>query len=67
MSDPATGFIFANRVPEGNPSDPSYVLPLLDKVHSAIDCPVQFFVEFDIGFIGALALERGKGRRCGRC
>ena len=36
MSDPATGFIFANRVPEGNPSDPSYVLPLLDKVHSAI-------------------------------
>ena len=22
---------------------------------------VQFFVEFDIGFIGALALERGKG------
>jgi hypothetical protein len=37
MSDPATGFIFANRVPEGNPSDPSYVLPLLDKVQSAID------------------------------
>jgi len=22
-SDPATGFIFANRVPAGNPSDPS--------------------------------------------
>ena len=37
MSDPATGFIFANRVPEGNPSDPSYVLPLLDKVQSALD------------------------------
>jgi hypothetical protein len=37
MSDPATGFIFANRVPEGNPSDPSYVLPLLDKVQSAIE------------------------------
>jgi hypothetical protein len=35
-SDPATGFIFANRVPEGNPSDPSYVLPLLDKVQQAI-------------------------------
>jgi hypothetical protein len=37
VSDPATGFIFANRVPEGNPSDVSYVLPLLDKVERAIE------------------------------
>ena len=37
LSDPAAGFIFANRVPEGNPSDPSYVLPLLDRVQRAID------------------------------
>ena len=37
VSDPATGFLFANRVPEGNPSDPSYVLPLLDKVQKAIE------------------------------
>ena len=36
-SEPATGFIFANRVPEGNPNDASYVLPLLDKVQSAIE------------------------------
>jgi hypothetical protein len=36
-SEPATGFIFATHVPPGNPSDPSYVLPLLDKVQSAID------------------------------
>jgi hypothetical protein len=35
-SDPATGFIFANRVPAGNPSDPSYVLPLVAKVQRAI-------------------------------
>jgi hypothetical protein len=35
-SEPATGFIFATQVPPGNPSDPSYVLPLLDKVHSAM-------------------------------
>jgi hypothetical protein len=35
-SEPATGFIFANLVPPGNPSDPSYVLPLIDKVQSAI-------------------------------
>jgi hypothetical protein len=37
MSEPASGFIFANLVPAGNPSDPSYVLPLLDKVQHAID------------------------------
>lgn len=37
VSEPASGFIFANRVPEGNPSDPSYVLPMLDKVQQAID------------------------------
>ena len=37
VSDPATGFLFASRVPEGNPSDPSYVLPLLDKVQKAIE------------------------------
>lgn len=37
LSEPASGFIFANRVPKGNPGDPSYVLPLLDKVQQAID------------------------------
>lgn len=37
MSDPTTGFIFANRVPEGNPYDASDVFPLLDKVQSALD------------------------------
>jgi hypothetical protein len=36
-SEPATGFIFANLVPQGNPSDPSYGLPLLDKVQQAIE------------------------------
>jgi hypothetical protein len=37
LSEPASGFIFANQVPAGNPSDPSYVLPLLDKVQHAMD------------------------------
>lgn len=37
LSEPASGFIFANRVPKGNPSDSSYVLPLLDKVQHAMD------------------------------
>ena len=36
-SEPATGFIFATLVLQGHPSDPSYGLPLLDKVQSAID------------------------------
>lgn len=35
VSEPATGFIFATLVPKGNPSDLSYVLPLLDKVEAA--------------------------------
>jgi len=37
LSEPASGFIFANRVPQGNPSDPRSVLPLLAKVQRAID------------------------------
>ena len=41
LSEPASGFIFANRVPQGNPSDPSSVLPLLDKVQQALDLVVS--------------------------
>jgi hypothetical protein len=37
MSEPASGFIVANQVPVGNPSDPRDVFPLLDKVHHAMD------------------------------
>lgn len=36
-SEPTAGFIFAARSPIGNPSDPSYVLPLLDQVDRAIN------------------------------
>jgi len=36
LSEPTAGFIFAARAPVGNPSDPSYVLPLLDNVDKAI-------------------------------
>jgi hypothetical protein len=35
-SEPASGLLFANLVPQGHPSDPSYVLPWLAKVHNAI-------------------------------
>ena len=36
MSEPTAGFIFATAVPVGNPSDASYVVPLIDKVQNAI-------------------------------
>ena len=36
-SEPATGFIFATLVPAGNPSDPGYVFPLIDKIQRAIE------------------------------
>jgi hypothetical protein len=36
ISEPTAGFIFATLLPVGNPSDASYVLPLVDKVQSAI-------------------------------
>ena len=36
LSEPTGGFIFATRVPLGNPIDSSYVLPLVDKVQHAI-------------------------------
>jgi hypothetical protein len=36
IAEPAAGFIFAWHLPAGNPSDASYVEPLLDKVEQAI-------------------------------
>jgi hypothetical protein len=36
IADPAAGFIFAWHLPVGNPSDASYVEPLLDKVEQAM-------------------------------
>jgi hypothetical protein len=36
LAEPAAGFIFAVHLPVGNPSDPSYGEPLVDKVGQAI-------------------------------
>jgi hypothetical protein len=36
IAEPATGFIFAVQLPGGNPSDASFVLPLVDKVQTAL-------------------------------
>jgi hypothetical protein len=36
IAEPASGFIFAFALPVGNPPDPSYVVPLVDKVQHAI-------------------------------
>ena len=41
VSEPASGFIFATRVPGGHPRDPSDVVPMLDKVQHAIDLVVS--------------------------
>jgi hypothetical protein len=35
LGEPATGFVFAARLPVGNPSDVSYVVALLDQVQAA--------------------------------
>jgi Transposase DDE domain len=35
LAEPATGFVFAAQLPVGNPSDVSYVLPLVDHVQTA--------------------------------
>jgi hypothetical protein len=35
MGEPTTGFVVAARLPVGNPSDSSYVVPLLDQVQAA--------------------------------
>jgi hypothetical protein len=37
IAEPAAGFIFALHLPVGNPSDASYVEPLIDKVEQALD------------------------------
>lgn len=36
IAEPASGFIFAFALPVGNPSDASYVVPLVDKVQHAL-------------------------------
>jgi hypothetical protein len=36
IAEPASGFIFAFALPVGNPADPSYVVPLVDKVQHAM-------------------------------
>jgi hypothetical protein len=36
MSEPTAGFIFATHAPVGNPTDASYVVPLVDKVQQAL-------------------------------
>jgi len=35
LAEPATGFVFAAQLPVGNPSDISYVLPLVEQVQTA--------------------------------
>lgn len=41
IAEMATGFIFGMHVPEGNPDDASYVLPLVDSVTKALEQPLD--------------------------
>jgi len=36
IGEPATGFVFAAQLPVGNPTDGSYVVPLVDQVQTAL-------------------------------
>lgn len=59
VAEMATGFIFGLHLPQGNPDDASYMLPLLDKVDGAIarmegKCkPRIVSVAADLAFRGA--------------
>jgi hypothetical protein len=60
-SEPASGCIFAHRVPKGNPSDPSSVLPRLDKVQQALDlvtAPKRWQIHSLGGALGVHDAER---------
>jgi len=62
IAEPASGFIFAFELPVGNPADPSYVLPLADKVQHALEqvsgCPTPTIYSL----AGDLALNDSKLR-----
>jgi hypothetical protein len=55
ISEPTAGFIFAARVPEGNPSDASSVLPLADNVQHALQrvtAPLKLAIHSVAGDLG---------------
>ena len=62
IGEPATGFVFAAHLPVGNPSDGSYVLPLVAKVQTALSQVTTPFVPTIHSLAGDLALNDTKLR-----
>jgi hypothetical protein len=62
IAEPATGFVFAVQLPVGNPRDASYVLPLVDKVQTALTHVTQRSVPTIHSLAGDLALNDAKLR-----
>jgi hypothetical protein len=62
IAEPATGFVFAAQLPVGNPSDVSYVLPLVDQVQTALSYVTMQPTPAIHSLAGDLALNEAKLR-----
>ena len=62
IAEPATGFVFAAQLPVGNPSDGSYVVPLVDKVQTAVTHVTRRLQPALYSLAGDLALNDPKLR-----
>jgi len=62
IGEPATGFVFAAQLPVGNPSDGSYVVPLVDQVQTALSDVTTRATPTIHSLAGDLALNDAKLR-----
>jgi Transposase DDE domain len=62
IAEPASGFIFAFQLPVGNPADPRYVVPLVDKVQRAVEQTAKHPTPAIHSLAGDLALNDSKLR-----
>jgi hypothetical protein len=62
IGEPATGFVFAAQLPVGNPSDGSYVVPLVDQVQTALSYVTTRATPTIHSLAGDLALNDAKLR-----
>jgi hypothetical protein len=63
LAEPATGFVFAVHLPVGNPSDVSCVVPLVDKLQTALTHVTQRPTPVIHSLAGDLALNDSKLRQ----
>jgi hypothetical protein len=62
IGEPATGFVFAAQLPGGNPSDGSYVVPLVDQVQTVLSYVTTRSTPTIHSLAGDLALNDAKLR-----